>query len=828
MAEKHTSSLHGKKYRTLAELIDALDQQQGHQQALYALQREDVRVIERIELKKKIIDTAAALLQAGLEKGDRVVLWAGNSPEWIIACLAVIRAGGRIVPLDVQLDRSALERIIEDCAPLFIFAEKKRSKRLEELSCDIPRTLWIDKKNEGDESLWNLKGEVILPELTKDDGAVLFYTSGTTGPPKGVPLTHGNLAFQINRILAEGLNRDDDRLLLPLPLHHVYPFTVGLLFPLAATMPIVLPLSLTGPQIVRAVNKGDVSVICGVPRLYRALYDAIRERFASRGDRALRLFSKCLRTTSSIQLKTGWKAGKVLLYPLHRKIGSRLRLVASGGSPLDPNLARSLEGLGWQVVIGYGLTETSPLLTLNPPGTGRFESVGRAIEGVELRIDPSSGGDEGNGEVLARGPNVFSGYYQLPEESKESLTEDGWFRTGDLGTIDDEGYLKLQGRVSSLIVTESGKNITPEEVEEAYERCPQVRETGILEDDGRLVALVVPEEGADEDDPKKMAEALSRTAEDLPSYWQLADIVLTPRSLPRTRLGKIRRHLLEERYQEAKSGKEEDPLKEPLPLSEMSGEDRDLLENSAARTTWDWLAGRYGDRGLTPDSRLQSDLGIDSLEWMTVTVEVGVRAGVELDEKTIAEIRTVRDLLQKVASEAEEKGEVFSGEPLESPMEVLNDQQKRWLSPPGWLMSHARGPLLSLNSFIIRHYFDLEISGLENIPEGPCVFAPNHQSSLDPLVLAAILPQDVLKKTWWGGWTGIAFGNPLMRAVSRVGKAVPVDPDHAAISSLAFGAAVLRREHNLTWFPEGQRSPDGELRPFKPGIGLLLDRYPTP
>lgn len=828
MAQNQSSVATEETYHTLTDLIDALETKGSHS-ALYSLSKKDIHIHQRSALKQQINHCAGTLINAGLDKGDRVILWAGNSPEWIITCLAVIRAGGRIVPLDVQLETNALDRIIKDCAPRFILTEEKRVPRLTERIDDLPRTLLIDKSQSDDgEGLWELEGEAELPQLRADDGAVLFYTSGTTGPPKGVPLSHKNLTFQINRILDEDLAREEDRLLLPLPLHHVYSFTVGLLFPLAAKIPIVLPLALTGPQILRAIKEAQVSVICGVPRLYRTLFDTIRGRFEEKGKPVLYLFRQCLRLTSFVQHKLNLNIAKLVFYPLHRKIGSHLRLLTSGGSPLDPDLARSLEGLGWQLVIGYGLTETSPLLTINPPGMARFESVGRAVEGVEIKLDESAGGQEGYGEVLVRGPNVFSGYYQLPDKSKEALTDDGWFRTGDLGTMDDEGYLKLQGRVSSLIVTESGENITPEEVEEAYEHNPQVQEIGVLEEDGQLVALVVPEDGSNEDDRKKLADALAKTAKDLPSYWQLADIVLTARSLPRTRLGKIRRHVLEKRYHQARDGDKQEPRKKPMRVEQMSGEDRDLLENTAARTTWDWLAIHYSDYGLTPDSHLETDLGIDSLEWLTLTVEVGERVGIELDEKTIAELETVRDLLLKIATEEHEGDTEFSGEPLENPENVLNDQQKKWLAESGWLKSHTQRSLFFLNALFIKYYFDLKVSGLDNIPEGSCVFAPNHLSSLDPVVLAAVLPQKTLKKTWWGGLTDIAFRNPLMRAMSRLGNVIPVDPQHAVISNLAFAASVLRKERSLVWFPEGHRSPDGELQPFKPGIGLFLERFPTP
>ncbi|SDM22744.1 long-chain acyl-CoA synthetase [Geoalkalibacter ferrihydriticus] len=826
MPQEKKSPARPDRFQTLADLIDALEQQ-GRKTAIHALRKQDARQISRAKLFEQIQSTAAALREAGVDKGDAVALWAENSPEWIIACLAVIRAGGRVVPLDVQLDRKAMERILENCEPRLMLTSQNLLERLKELSTEPPRTLLLDRNEENGESLWTLQGDADLPNLTEDDEATLFYTSGTTGPPKGVPLTHGNLIFQIKRILRTNLTREDDRVLLPLPLHHVYPFVIGMLLPLGAKIPIVLPLAMTGPQILRALKEAEVSVICGVPRLYRALHDAITQRISAKNELLGRTFTRLVHFNSATQLKTKWNPANVLFYPLHQQIGPQLRLLASGGSPLDPDLGRFLVGLGWQVAIGYGLTETSPLLTLNPPDSGRFDSVGKAIVGVELKLDLKQGEDENQGEVLAIGPNVFRGYYKMPEKNEKAFTEEGWFRTGDLGTIDEQGFLCLSGRASTLIVTESGKNINPEDVEEAYAKSSQIKEIGVLEEDGKLVALVVAED-TEQDAKEKIETALQQIADDLPSYWHLTDFALTSRSLPRTRLGKIRRHLLAEEYHAAQGGKTDEARKEPLPLEEMSGEDRALLANSAARSTWDWFSHRYADKGLTPDSRLQSDLGIDSLEWLTVTVEIGQRTGIELDEEVIAEVKSVRDLLQIIATEEQEGGASFSGEPLEKPEEVLSDQQRRWLRPAGPLLGHVQSMAFALNRLLTKAYFDVEISGLDNLPDGHCVLAPNHLSSLDPLVIAAALPQEVLKKTWWGGWTGIAFGNPLVRAISRLGNAVPIDPKRAVISSLAFGAAILNKERNLVWFPEGRRARDGKLQRFKPGIGLILTRYPAP
>ena len=823
---KQNASRQQQDFETLAALIDNLDQQ-PEQAAITILRKSDLQEICRSELRERIHAGAAALRKAGLESGEPVVLWAENCPEWIIACLAVIRAGGRIVPLDVQLDSKTMQGILEDCRPRFLLTFSSRLERLQELDCDLPSLLLLDPKETEEENLWQLTGTGDLPAVADDDGAALFYTSGTTGPPKGVPLTHRNLSFQLGRILETDLALPEDRLLLPLPLHHVYPFVMGMLLPLAAKIAVILPYSLTGPQILRAIREGGVTVICGVPRLYRALDDAISGRITARGAIPAKIFGGLLGVSRRISELGGWQAGKFLFFPLHKRVGTQLRLLAAGGAALNPELGRRLEALGWQVTIGYGLTETSPLLTINPPGSGRFESVGRAIPGVELKLDYEAGGQEEEGEVLARGPNVFAGYHQLPDETEAAFTDD-WFRTGDLGRFDDEGFLQIRGRVSTLIVTESGKNINPEEVEEAYSHATHLEEIGILEEDGGLAALAVPTAEGEEAGREAIERDLDRIAEDLPSYWRLGNVVLTERALPRTRLGKLRRHLLAEHYQEARKGEASVEKQEPLSLQEMSGEDRELLGNDAARTVWDWLAERYPEQGLSPDSRLQSDLGIDSLEWVTVTVEVGERTGIELSEEAIAEIRTVRDLLTKIAAGEAAGGREFGGEPLEHPEKALSDRQKRWLEPPGGVLRHLQEALLALIRRTMRSFFDLQVQGLDRLPEGPCVFAPNHLSSLDPLALAAVLPRETLQRTWWGGWTGIAFRNRMARFGSRLGNVVPVDPDRAAISSLAFGAAVLREERNLVWFPEGKRSPDGELQSFKPGLGLLLEKYPVP
>ncbi|MDQ3965139.1 MAG: 1-acyl-sn-glycerol-3-phosphate acyltransferase, partial [Actinomycetota bacterium] len=292
----------------------------------------------------------------------------------------------------------------------------------------------------------------------------------------------------------------------------------------------------------------------------------------------------------------------------------------------------------------------------------------------------------------------------------------------------------------------------------------------------------------------------------------------------------LRRHLLEERFEQAKE--EEEGAGEaagPISPEEMSEEDRALLENQAAKWVWDWLADRYPDQRLTPDTSPQLDLGVDSMEWVNLTMEIGQSVGVELDEEAIERVDTVRDLLQEVAEQAESGEMGPAASPLEQPEEVLDDQQKRWLKPLGPVMSAMAWGLFVLDWMIMRGLFRLRVEGLEHLPkEDPFVLTPNHVSYLDPFALAAALGYRRLRQTYWAGWIGAAFGNPLTRLVSRLAQAVPIDPHRAGVSSLAFAAAVLKREKNLIWFPEGERSASGELQPFRPGIGMLLNHFRAP
>ena len=788
---------------------------------------------------------ALGLIEQGIRPGDVVGFFAPLDFAWTAACLGALQAGAVVMPLDLQLEKETLAHILEDSKPRCVFADAGQLERLRQAGHEALSVYLLDKTNR-DTMSWEhlcINDEQALPQITAGHRAALFYTSGTTGPPKGVPLSHGNLVFQINTVRRTGIVKSDDRVLLPLPPHHVYPFVVGILVPLSLGLTIVLPYALTGPHMVRALQEDGITLLFGVPRLYEALFAGVASRFESNAV-ARYLFDNGLKAAIAFQQKTGLCPGKWLLQPLRRRLGPNLRIMASGGAPLAPELALKLEAMGWQVAVGYGLTETAPLLTLRLPGDRRHDSVGRPVDGVRIRIDPQALPRRNDhktspkkGEVLADGPNVFSGYHNLPDKTRAVFTRDGWFRTGDLGYLDPEGYLYLTGRVSTLIVTKGGENIQPDDIEVHLSAHAVIQEAGVLQlENGMLAAVIVPELGeirtqAIQNEHRAVQQAIAERSKALASYRRINDFVVTRTPLPRTRLGKIRRHLLADIFEQAKAARSSSDraASVPVPISAMSAQDRRMLENPPVRMAWDWLADRYSDKPLSPDTSPELDLGVDSIEWLNITLEIRRRAGIELEEAVIGKINTVRDLLEAVAEKSTGGKTVSLESPLEAPERVLSDAQMRWLEPQSRSELLMAGILFTVNRFIVTRIFKLKARGLENLPaEGAFIITPNHVSYLDPFAVAAALGFEKLRRVFWAGFVGIAFKNPFFRYFSRLSRTVPVDPAKGVISSMAFGAAVLRRKQGLVWFPEGRRSPNGRLQPFKPGVGIILEHYPVP
>jgi long-chain acyl-CoA synthetase len=815
---------------TLQVLLGQLGRR-GERLALAQIGHGTRRDLTYAELDAESARLAGGFEQAGLSSRDRAILLAPNSPDWLIACVALLRAGVVPVPVDSQMGGADLEHIVEDCGADWIFTTTVAAQRLAELDiASSVRIVLLDEQGEGGDYWRDLcvDAPVVTAGVSPSDTAVIFYTSGTSGFPKGVPLTHENIVSNVSALLSLDIVAPDDCALLPLPLHHVYPFVIGLLTPLSLGMTIVVPSSLVGQHFFAALGEGQPSVLLGVPRLYESICSAIEQRFESKGRVVARLFHGLLALATKLRAGLNVDIGRALFWVVRRGVGPKLRLLISGGSSLDPGIAAKLEGLGFRLAAGYGLTETSPILTFRSPQMRGEGHVGQALPGVELRVADAESQFE-HGEVQAKGLNVFSGYLNLPEKTAESFTADGWFRTGDLGFFDSAGFLRLSGRASSMIVMPGGENVDPEKIEQQLEQSAWIREIGILEHEGQLAGVVVPSvELARDQDTHGIDQAiraeLTQLSRELASYQRLSDFVIDQSPLPRTRLGKLRRKELISRYLELNEAGGHGPEPGLSPRASLAPLDRELLEDRIAASVWEWLGERFEGQYITPDTHVQLDLGVDSLEWLNLTLEIRNRIGIDLTDEAVGRIETVRDLLQEAtgSSEAGElAGDVISL--LREPDLLITDEERKWLEPRGLRSGFLDAIAAAAAAVSMRLWFRFRASGIENLPaEAPFLIAPNHLSALDPIAVGAAIGSRRFKETYWGGWVGILYKGRISSAFSHAMRILPVEPRSGPISNLALAAVVLHRGHNLVWFPEGERARGGELLRFRPGIGLLL------
>jgi long-chain acyl-CoA synthetase len=799
---------------TLAELVESFAPRRT-QPALVAFGADAVVTYDYGTLHDEIRRVAGILVERGIGPGDRVLLWAPNGVGWVVGYFGIVTSGATSVPLDSQAPPERAAAVIRHSATKLMLTTQHHLTALERAQQGAPDAVLIDAPAADPRSLWkSAQPSIRMPSPDPAGVASLLYTSGTTGTPKAVPLTHANLAANVSALLGASLVGPDDVVLVPLPFHHVYPFTVGLLTVLATGARVVLPAGISGPEITRAAKESGATALIAVPRLYTAIWEGIERGVKSRGKRAQRIFAALLRLCMLIRRATGVPLGSWAFRSLYATVGPKLRTLGCGGAQLDFALARKLEGLGFTVLTGYGLTETSPVLTFNQHKHRKLGTEGVALPGVELGTLKHP--DYEHGEIIARGPNVFSGYWENAEETRNAFMPDGWFKTGDLGWIDKRGFLHIAGRRKEVIVLPDGKNVFPDEIEEQFAASTLIGEIGVLEQDGRLHGLIVPDDRALRERgahriEELLKEEIASVAARLPPYQRLSDYRITRTPLPRTPLGKLRRHLLSDAYVEAATRRKD------APAVALADEDRKLLETEPAREVWAWLKARYPDRKLTPETSPQLDLDIDSLEWVTLTLELQQQFGIVLDGEAVSRIVTLRDMLNEVLAAPRSAAGMETQKPAPT------------IERPNALLRLLGAALFSINRLLVRAYLKLERDGLESLPppEASFLIAPNHVSYLDALLVAAALPRRYLRNVHWAGWVGRMHAGPISRLVSRATQVFPVEPDRDAGSAIALGRAVLDGRGILVWFPEGNRSHDGELQRFQAGVGLLISNSDT-
>lgn len=777
------------------------------------------------DLIQSIASVSRSLAQQGIGKGDLVALFSENRPEWIFAYLSVVSLGAAIVPLDAQLTDKEAALLLSSSGAKAVFVSEACQQKL---PSNTP--FQVISFDEGDglrfSQLLSAHPDAKLPPApAPGELAALLYTSGTTGDPKGVMLSHGNLASNCASAVKLDIVRPGDNLLCLLPLHHTYPAMACMLLTLSVGATVTLLNSLKGPDMLACMQETGVSVLVGVPQLLAALRRAIFDRIDG-SPALLRYFAKLLLALSSLVRRTlGVRMGKKLFHKVHAGFGPRFRLMASGGARLDPDVFTDLANLGFMVIEAYGLTETSPAATFNPIGKQKAGSIGVPIPDVEVRIvNPD---EHGQGEIAIRGPNVMLGYYNKPRETAEVL-KDGWFFTGDLGYRDRDGYFFITGRSKEMIVLGSGKKIFPEELEKFYKQIPSVKELCLMQGERGLEAAVEP----DFDYLRKMNLSNSREtiafeledlAKDLPPYKRITGLKIFKDPLPVTRLGKLKRVKVRELY--LRSG---EPAEKPV--AEI---DSDLLSTPVAKKLLASLEHFSVKKNIVPDDNLELDLGLDSLSRVELVVSIEQSFGISLPESFGSELFTVKDALQrlqellatrpvKASSNARMSwSEILAQEPAEEARQTVNLE-------PGPAYQAILFTVKMLLTAIMKVYGRLSVKGLENLPStGPYIIAPNHLSLADMPSVSSALPWSTASEIFSLGAREY-FQGPLMSKISKIFHVIPVDMDAKLYSALQLSAFVLRRGKVLCVFPEGSRSRDGRIKEFKKGVGIIARELNIP
>jgi long-chain acyl-CoA synthetase len=720
------------------------------------------------DLHLHITAFAETLEKRGIRKNDRVMLWGENRPEWIAAFWGAVARGVEVVPVDYRFSHQLLERIQRESKPkLLVYG-----------AVVDPSALSLDRISFDEIASLTAKTPLTPAPLSRDDVVEIVFTSGTTGEPKGVVQRHRNICSNLEpfRVEIDKYKKwarpfQPIRLLDLLPLSHMFGQSLGLFIPVLLGGSVAFTDEMRPSATVRLVRHNRISVIVSVPLILETLQHEVERRFQIPSPSSTKgLMGLAVRWWRSRRIRSqfGWKFWAFVV----------------GGARVDPDLEDFWANLGYAVIQGYGLTEASPVVAVNHPFDTKRGTLGKVVPGQEVKIGP-------DGEILVRG---------------ESVTGDRgtWLATGDLGEMDHEGRLYYRGRKKDVIVTPDGLNVYPEDVERVVNSIHGVRESTVIaapEDSGEQVhaVLILSDSSADP------AALVGRANEQLEAHQRIRSWTVWPeRDFPRTESTmKVRRHEVAKR---------------------LSGDSSQALVATPSRSSLDKLLARNSD------TRLAEDLGLSSLERVELLSEIENRYGLELDEEQFSRLRTVGEIHNLVDGV---RGPVV----LEGASAVLHTQNwPQYLPVRVFRFVIQQGLVFPL----FRRYLPLTVEGLGNLQgiSPPVIFAANHTSHLDTIAVLVALPSSwrqcltpAMSKDHFREWfdrrslrAGVQY--VLTRSIFNT-YALPQRMSGVK-AALVYTGELVQRGYCPLVFPEGERTPDGTIHPFRPGIGLMSVQLQVP
>lgn len=777
------------------------------------------------ELYIRSLKLKSTLETMGYKPGDYISVYGDNSPNWVVSYIAINFLGGTVIPLDALLGAQDIYNFLE-------FAEVKAiivdNSHIDELNNEleakksnikvIPMEPTINSSEDSGSS------QPYLPN--EDELLAILFTSGTTGKPKGVQLSNGNVFGNVQSLLSSIDVTHKDNILNILPLHHGYSSIVALFSPLWTGATITFSESIKSTDLLASIRETGVTIFPGVPRLFELLFNEIENRVKHLPLGQKLIFNTLYKISESTWKNTNIRLGKMFFGKVHEPFGKQFRFFTSGGAKLDPKVYTGFLTLGFKIAEGYGLTETSAVSTLTSPDIPNPGSAGKPLPGIEIKIENPD--EAGTGEICLRGPNVMRGYYKN-EEATNEMIQDGWLHSGDLGHVDSENNVFITGRAKEVIVLPSGKNIYPEDVENLYNKSSLFKEICVVAQKNvsgstkGLGVIVVPnmrevKERDVFDVRDRIRSVISMEGSKLPSYMQISEVLISNTELPKTRLGKFKRNEIDKIAIQLRSGEQPKEI-------ELKPEEIEILNRPESIRFLERFTEITEVKGpFHPNDDLTLDLGVDSLTLVEVTALLEREFGVFITEEDIPNVRNIGDILERLPESpsinhgATNTTRKESNESLDDLFDLDRNFFKRSL---------IRIIQLTLR-FIVLIAFRSRLRDVKKIPRNRAILiCPNHQSIIDPILIYALLPGERLEKTLFTGF-GEYFSKAPLSWIVHPMRIILTGTGRTSAESVRLATEGLNRGYSVCIFPEGERTSTGSVMKPRIGAGLLSVETETP
>jgi len=737
------------------------------------------------------------LREEGFARSEKAAILCESRPEWAVVYFGILMAGGVAVPIDTKLHEKEIDNILDHSETRVLFTSDRLG------SAEVSRkVISVDSDEFASALSRHSRGEGI--EAEPQDLAMLVYTSGTTGSPKAVMLTHSNIVSNVIASYAAIPAKPTDSFLSVLPLNHLLELTGGLLGPLYAGATVNYLSEVSTAAIQRTMRETGTTIMIGVPLMFRIMLNKVFDRIEESIQPAPFIFSFNMRMARASRKL---RIGRLLLRWIRWQFGGRVRYFISGGAPLDREVDIAFQCMGMPILQGYGLTETSPVVSVNTRKSHRLGSVGKPLAGVKVRISE-------DGEILVSGPNVMRGYYK-DAETTSSVLIGGELHTGDIGSFDADGFLYITGRKKNLIVTATGKKVYPEKIEATIGSSPFISDICIVgrkENGGeKPFAFVIPDYDhfgklGLERDIETVTEVIRNDVKNLssalPDYMRVSNFTIFKGEFPKTTTRKIRRSELSRLADEWRP-----VVRRPSSMDGFAERLRSLVA----------VTCQLREEDISLESDLYMDLGVDSLLKVEILAAVEEELGVTVPDEVSHRISSFGELVD-ISREytVSRSGHHPALEEDEEPYEFLKERSV--------LRNFAKRTLALIFRVVSRWYFGLEVKGARHV-EGleSFIITPNHNSLLDVPVVLSSLPRRVAEGVFSPAAKDYFYDrHPFRRwLITLVFDSFPFDRYGNFAKALKRCKYTISQGKSLILFPEGTRSVSGQLLPFKIGLAAL-------